>query len=357
MRLLVYGDASPASGGWCYAETLRDMGHEVLRFPDDRTLEHYRSSLPRRFYRKLFRKIWESDRRRHLHLLQEEVRRFRPEIIIILKGLHLTATDVHLLRRAGHWVCNVNHDDFFSANRNNWSPIQRQAIPAYDFIFTTREVNVEEVRPFNPNVEFFPFACYPRIHKPEPIPSQECQLWNVDAVFVGTYESPRAKLLEQLVQTVPAKYAVHGAQWHRLKPGSALRQYLGLPDLRFERLARALGGAKLALGFLRKENRDDYTQRTFEIPACNGLLLAERTARHARYYREGIEAEFFDPGSPEELCQKVTDLLKASERRERIRQAGHEAVLRGRHTYRDRLERLLEVYESTRRKRLHPVSQ
>jgi spore maturation protein CgeB len=111
-------------------------------------------------------------------------------------------------------------------------------------------------------------------------------------------------------------------------------------------MAKALGGAKIALGFLRKENRDDYTQRTFEIPACGGLLLAERTPMHLSLFREGVEAEFFDPTRPEELAAKVRDLLADDARRDAIRTAGRAAVLRGGYTYDDRIRQILDLYSS-----------
>lgn len=115
-----------------------------------------------------------------------------------------------------------------------------------------------------------------------------------------------------------------------------------------DELPKAIGGAKVSLAFLRKQNRDDYTQRTFEIPACNGVFLAERTDRHMKFYREGKEAEFFDPNSPTELIDKVRLLLSDETHRESMRQAGREALLSQRHTYRDRLERLLQLYRDQR---------
>ena len=105
----------------------------------------------------------------------------------------------------------------------------------------------------------------------------------------------------------------------------------------------------MALAFLRKENRDDYTQRTFEIPACNGVLLAERTRRHVQFYNEGTEAEFFEADSNGELVEKVSLLLADKGRRERLRGAGRAVLLRQRHTYKDRLTRLLEIYASDSR--------
>lgn len=346
MKFFVYGDAAPGSGAWCYAETLRDMGHEVSRVGDYAGLDHYRTSSRARLYRRLFGRVSERDRRRHVHLLRTEANRFGPDVIIILKGLHLSANDIHNLRCNNCWVCNINHDDFFSTNPNNWSHLQRQAIPAYDWIFTTREVNVEEVCKLNPNVEFLQFAYYPRIHRIVPIPESERGRWSVDVAFVGTYEAQRARLLEYLVSRVPARYAVFGAQWEKLRRRSPLRRWVCHEELWLDDFAKALGGAKVSLGFLRKENRDDYTQRTFEIPACGGCFLAERTKRHGEFYVEGQQAEFFGADAPDELCRKVRNLLEDGEHREIIRNGGHAALLRQKHTYRDRMEQLITTFRN-----------
>ena len=324
---------------------MHEMGHEVSKVGDTAGLEHYRRSFKLRLYRRLFKRIREGDRRQHIQLLRIEVERFRPEIIVILKGLHISHTDVQWLRQNGRWVCNINHDDFFSHNPNNWSFLQRAAIPAYDYIFTTREVNVNEIRHLNSNVELLQFAYYPKIHRIVPIPAPERELWNVDVVFVGTFASERSRMLERLVSKVPARYAIYGSQWEKLSLRSPLRKWIHHKELYFDNLAKALGGAKVSLGFLRKENRDDYTQRTFEIPACGGCFLAERTQRHCDFYREGVEADFFDAESYDELCRKVWSLLQNDQRRELIKQSGRAALLRQKHTYRDRLEQLFAKHE------------
>jgi glycosyltransferase involved in cell wall biosynthesis len=349
VKIVLYGDAAQrGNGGWCYAETLRELGHEVLCADDGVHFERYRR-LELRALRKLLGGPLERDRRRHAAELVELARRERPEIVIVLKGLNIAAAEVQELRRGGAWVVNINHDDFFSFNRANRSRAQRGAISAYDFVFVTREVNVAEVRPHNPHVEFFPFAYYPRIHRPVPIPEAERERFGVDVVFVGTWERERGQLLERLVQEVPARYAIWGNLWERAGRRSPLRRFIRGRAVMMDEMAKALGGAQIALGFLRKKNRDDYTQRTFEIPACGGLLLAERTARQQSFYREGLEAEFFDPGRPDELVAKVSGLLADPARRAQLREAGHAALLRQHHTYRDRLERLLEVHARARR--------
>ncbi len=345
MKFIVYGDVSPASGGWCYAETLREMGHDVICVSDGINLEKYRSSLFCKVSRRLLGGISESDRKNHFSQLDEVAAKFSPDIVIILKGLHIAGVDVDSLRKRGAWVCNINHDDFFSANRNNWSQIQRLAIPHYDYVFTTREINVEEIVPFNERVEFFPFAYYPKIHRPVTPQDDPSLTWRCDVAFVGTYERPRAKMLEYLIKQLPISLFIYGSQWERLGRFSPLRGCIRSSDVRFDDLSKAIGGACISLGFLRKENRDDYTQRTFEIPACGGLLLAERTARHESFYKENVEAVFFDANDPEQLCEKVRLLLTNAEYRENIRKAGMKAVIRGNHSYKDRLQRLLEVYD------------
>ena len=351
MKILLYGEAlQPGSGVWCYHDTLGRMGHEVEHFDSSAALEHYLSDPLWRGYQRLTRRVAERHRREHARRLIARAAELRPEIVFVLKGLFLGPDDVLALKKTGAWVINVNHDDFFSRNRANRSAVQRSAIPGWDFVFATRAVNVDEVRPRNPNVELFRFAYHPEIHRPVPLTPGDRETWEVDAVFVGTWERERCALLERLVQQVPGRYAIWGDQWDRAGGSSPLRPYIRARSVHLDDMARALGGAKMSLGFLRKKNRDLYTQRSFEIPACGGVLLAERTPDHLSFYREGIEAEFFDPDAPAELCDKVRRLLAHDEEREAMRRAGREAVLRGRHSYRDRLERLLELYESRDRR-------
>jgi spore maturation protein CgeB len=348
MKLLLYGDAAHSgSGGWCYAQTLIELGHSVVCADDNRKLERYRKPAWR-VVRKLLGRPLERHRRHHASSLIALAQSERPDIVIVFKGLHISADAVRALQRQGAWVVTINHDDFFSRNPANWSHVQRQAIPAYDFVFTTREVNVAEVRPLNANVELMPFAYYPRIHRITPMTPAERSYFGADVTFVGTWEQERCKQLEYLVAQVPARYAIWGNLWGQVSRRSPLRPFIRARDVMQQDMAKAIGGAQISLGFLRKKNRDDYTQRTFEIPACGGLLLAERTARHLAIYREGVEAEFFDPDRPDELVSKVRALLADPVRSAAIREAGHAALLSQHQTYRDRLERLLQLHAQRR---------
>lgn len=351
MKVLLYGEPlHPGTCIWSYHETLLEMGHEVVHCDSWEGMDHYWTKMLWRIWWKTTRRVIESHRRAHVARLLDMSRRTEPDVILVLKGMYVGPEDVRKLKRSGAWVIIINHDDFFSLNRANRSAAQRAAIPEWDHVFVTREVNVEEVAPLNPSVEFFQFAYHPSIHRPVPPAAGDGDKWRSDAVFVGTWEAERAALMEELVKRVDLDMAVWGGQWHKLSPWSPLRQHVRGGEIYLDDQCRAIGASKISLGFLRKKNRDKATMRTFEIPACGGLLLAERTSLHQRIYREGVEAEFFGANDPGELADKVRRLLAADERRLAIRDAGMVAVARGKHTYRDRLERILDLYESVGRK-------
>jgi len=125
----------------------------------------------------------------------------------------------------------------------------------------------------------------------------------------------------------------------------ALRQYArGLVWGRDYRLA--VGGAKIAVNLVRHANRDDHVMRTFEIPACGGFMLTERSSTHEELFHEDHEAGFFS--SPDELVDKVGSYLAHHEERAMIAAAGHRKITQGRHTYGDRLAEIIEAAQTVR---------
>ena len=79
--------------------------------------------------------------------------------------------------------------------------------------------------------------------------------------------------------------------------------------------------------------------RTFEVPACNSFLLAERTDEHAELFREDQEAVFFE--TPDELVDKARYYVRNAKAREEIAGRGGRKILENPNTYADRLKVLL----------------
>ena len=350
MRILLYGECDQyGSGAWCYYDTLKDMGHEVDYYTQFEHLQFYSTNLLYRVIRKVKGgMVLESHRKKHVRGLERKVNDFKPDILIVLKGLLLDKQLIRTFRKAGTWTTLINHDDFFSKFRTNRSKIQWQAVPEYNYVFCTKEVNVKEVKPFNGNVEMFLFAYNPKIHfPPGDLNEKEEKDWTSDVVFVGNSYPERIKQLEYLVQTIGSaiNLKIYGPNWNKLKRRSSLSPYIQEKYLLPAEMRKAIFCAKISLGFLCKENRDDYTQRTFEVPACKGVLLAERTERHLTFYQEGKEAEFFDANNYTELTDKVKLLLMNDDHLAGIRNNGFNKVRISGHTYADRIQRLLDLYD------------
>ena len=70
-------------------------------------------------------------------------------------------------------------------------------------------------------------------------------------------------------------------------------------------------------GFCRGRNH----YRSFEILACGGFILHERTPELLEHYEEGREIACF--GSIEELTDKITHYLTHAEERQAMASAGH----------------------------------
>ena len=109
--------------------------------------------------------------------------------------------------------------------------------------------------------------------------------------------------------------------------------------------ARALTGVRIGLGFLRTVCPDQHTTRTFEIPACGSMLLADRTDEHCAFFEEGQEAEFFSSG--EEMLDKAAFYSEHEGARAKIAAAGRERCHSGRYAYIHRLADVLATLEQS----------
>ena len=86
--------------------------------------------------------------------------------------------------------------------------------------------------------------------------------------------------------------------------------------------------------------------RTFEIPACGGFMLHERSGEVVGFFEERKEADYFD--SAEELKDKIRFYLDKDDLRAKIARAGHERCATGGYLYSDRAKQILKIYEKLR---------
>lgn len=151
--------------------------------------------------------------------------------------------------------------------------------------------------------------------------------------------SYRAQLIEYMRKKVDCKIHLYGRGWANGPTGQTLgsleRGWLYGNDY-----AKAISGAKIALCFLNREVGDEFTVRSFEIPACGTMMLAERTKAHQMLFEEDIEAAYFE--TAEELLYKVQYYLVHDEMRKRIAEAGYRRALTSGYSWRERMAECLK---------------
>ena len=99
-----------------------------------------------------------------------------------------------------------------------------------------------------------------------------------------------------------------------------MKLYRGHGELFREQYRESIWRSKINLSFLTHSNQDEFVHKSFEIAACEGFLLAERSPGHLARFVEDQEAVFFS--SIEECVAKIRRYLPHEAARTRIAQAG-----------------------------------
>src|SRR5262249_51723172 len=129
------------------------------------------------------------------------------------------------------------------------------------------------------------------------------------ACFLGNPDHNRRRGIMSLVEAGIA-VDVYGESWGRLlKPLPLLRIN---PRVLGEEMLRTLRRYRVQLNFFRPHNAESHNMRTFEVPACGGIMLAEDSGEHRAFFESGKEAFFFaNPRDMINLTQRLLDMPKA----------------------------------------------
>jgi len=162
------------------------------------------------------------------------------------------------------------------------------------------------------------------LHKPTgPSAEYEC-----DVLFAGHFEPDgRVNALTSLLRA-GVKVRVHGPDWN-LPRSHPLRAVCHRAIYGSE-YCKAICSARIGLVFLSSLNKDTYTTRCFEIPACGTMMLAPRTGDLTSFYDEGTEAAFY--ADVEELVHQALYYIANDSARKSVAMAGHLRCLADAHS-------------------------
>jgi spore maturation protein CgeB len=224
-------------------------------------------------------------------------------------------------------------------NRSHRAPWFMDAIRQYDHVFSTRRSNLDDLRQHGCKaVTYLPFAYAPELHYRElPAGSDESSRFSADVAFAGGADSDRVIYVRALIQQ-GFRVAVYGGYWHRYADTKAHARGHADPAT----LRKAVAGAKVALGLVRRANRDGNSMRTFELAAMGACILAEYTEEHRDILgADGDAVVYFR--TPGEMVSRLRWLLDNQEERERLSAAARCRIISTPHTYRDRLDTMLSA--------------
>jgi spore maturation protein CgeB len=334
MRIVYIGFSGGTSSQ--RAEALRDLGHEVQQVVSDLP----RDPLLAFAYRATNRLGRPLDVQGINARLLAAVRRGGVDVVWVDKGLGVWPTSLRLVRRLsrGTQLVFYSPDDMF--NPRNQSTFYVKSIPLYDLHVTTKSFNVPELMEAGARaVEFIDNAYDPTTHRPIELTPMERARYACDIGFVGGFEAERADVVLRLARSGLQVRIWGGPEWKRLA-GQCPTLQVNAEYLDGMEYTKAVNATRINLGFLRKANRDLQTQRTVEVPACGGFLLAERTDEQMRMFEEGREMEFF--GSFDELRSKCLHYLADEPARRRVAEAARSRCLNSGYSNQDRLRRILD---------------
>ena len=345
IKAVFVGDLNTYSKGWLRWRALHQWCAAVEAVthtpPGNPAVGHPDFSLA---YRIAFRLGHHLDTERANRKTIEAVGRIRPDLVWIEKGTMIRPETLRRVKESPSRPKLVSYSDDNMVLPHNHSRAYVEGLPHYDCVFTTkaRNADVGELPALGArHVVVVDKAFDPESHRPVALTVAEQREFGADCGFIGTYERERAKAMLYLAQNGVA-VRVWGNGWeamHETHPNLHIERRAAVNTDQGPHFTKAVCATKVNLGFLRKMNFDTQTDRSVEIPACGGFLLAERTDDHRRLFREDEEAVFFS--GLDELLAKVRRYLAHDEERQRIAAAGRARCLSGGYSHAERVTFML----------------
>lgn len=267
------------------------------------------------------------------------LREFQPDLLWIDTGTEFGPGELATMRAAHSCPFVLYHSDDWLNSSYSIAP-SRNAISAYDAHVVPRPVMVGELLLAGAaQVVKSRFSYEPSIHKP----TASSLLSRPVIQFIGRADPDRVDLLRRLSERAfPVSAVGPGFPELLLGSGAAVS-----PDQPLQaEYARVVGEARISLGLLARQSRDQHTCRSVEIPACGGLLVAERTPEHEDMYIDTEESFFFS--DVDELGDIASFCLRNEAASQRVAEAGRRRASSSGYDHSSEARRVLDALSGLR---------
>lgn len=285
--------------------------------------------------------------------LIEAVDTRNPSVVWCDKQEQISHETIEAIKKIGALIVFYTPDPYFA---QPWLRTSRsdELLTSADIAVTTKSWEIDQFSQICETV-YMPHGYCERAHRRVFIPEQN----RVDLGFVGSWEPRRERLLTSAARS-GLSVRIWGYGWDHVLTGKAgirdryrlrrmsngesfevsrnpyLDSSVEARQVLAEEYAEAVSSSKMSPGLLRTTlYPDQHTTRTFEIPACGSMLIAERTAEHESFFDEDHEAVFFN--EEEELVEKAGYYAKRPDLQEKIAAAGYHRCISSGYSYTERL--------------------
>jgi spore maturation protein CgeB len=250
-----------------------------------------------------------------------------PQVILFDKVLQLRPGTLRRLRAMGVLCVDFVIDNPFGPRRDPGWRLYRRSIPQFDLTGVQRDISLEDyLRAGARDVVRIRTSYERSVHYPPPAGWSDADR-DRSASFIGTPYDQRGEFLARLWRGgIPLDISGSRPHWQAALPADAFAGVFRVGELKGDAYRDAIWRSRINLAFVTHGNRDTVAHKAFEITACGGFLLAERTPEHAELFREDEEAVFFSDF--DECRAKIERYLYDEPARAVIAASGHERALR-----------------------------
>lgn len=314
-------------------------GIDVVRFAhDDIFSDWVGKSLVNRFVNRMAPMIAGRSVNSELIRLVDQV---QPDIVWLFKGSQIFPRTLRAIKDRGVLLVNLNADHPWEfAQRGSGTASVANGFHLYDVFFTYSEKIKQDVVQRYPDIAAYVIPFGHNISDSDyAVLSQEKEVNRV--CFIGNPDPTRAAFLTELADADLA-IDVFGSDWNRyLRPHQNLclsGQVIG------DQYNATLRRYRVQLNMFRPHNANSHNMRTFEVPACGGVMLAPDSDEHRSFFEGGKEAFFY--GSVDEAIQRCGELLGFPvESIDAVRQNARKRSVESGYTYPDRAEQAFQIIQ------------
>lgn len=277
--------------------------------------------------------------------VSEIAARIRPDIVIVLDGLHFDIKHVDEMRSQGIRTAIWFTDDPY------YTDITAGLATHYDEVFTLEMTCVEFYRRLGcSRVHYLPMGAFPVEFRPRnPARSKRHEV-----CFIGSAYWRRVAFFDEVTGYLASRDThISGIWWERLRDFPILSDKIALGRwLGPRETAEMYNGSKIVINMHRAYDDETFNNnsagihavspnpRTFEIAACATLQLTDARDDLASFYTPGVEIVTYT--TPQEMVEKIDYYLTHEEERQAIAMRGMYRTMRD-HTYARRLDAMLAI--------------